>query len=67
MIGNPTRHSKDILRKAKGNDLDQVHSDQMVLKRSGGGGWSLLSKAKSLKINSKKTLRLESALIRWFS
>jgi hypothetical protein len=25
-------HSRDILQKAKGDLLDQVHSDQMVLK-----------------------------------
>jgi hypothetical protein len=31
-LGNPTRHSRDVLRKAKGDHLDRVHSDQMVLK-----------------------------------
>ncbi len=34
IIRDPTMHSRDILRKAKGDHLDQVHSvysDQMVL------------------------------------
>ncbi len=34
---------------------------------SGGGGWSILSEAKSLKTNSKKTISLESTQIRRFS
>jgi hypothetical protein len=28
----PTMHSREILLQAKGNHLDRVHSDQMVLK-----------------------------------
>ncbi len=28
----PTKHSRDILHKAKEDHLDRVHSDQMVLK-----------------------------------
>jgi hypothetical protein len=31
-LGNPTKHSWVILRKAKGDHLDRVHSDQNVLK-----------------------------------
>jgi hypothetical protein len=50
--GSPTGHSWDILHKAKGDHLDRVHSDKKVLemiRASGRGGWSLLSKARSLK------------------
>jgi hypothetical protein len=43
---------KDILHKAKGDHLDRVHSDQMVLQMIGGGDWSFLSEAKSPKTNS---------------
>jgi hypothetical protein len=32
LIKGPNMHSRDILRKAKGDHLDRVHSDQMVLK-----------------------------------
>ncbi len=31
IIRDTTMHSKDILRKAKGDHLDRVHSDQIVL------------------------------------
>jgi hypothetical protein len=51
--GNPTRHSSDILHKAKGDHLDQVHSDQKVLATFRRGSWSLLSEAKSLKTSSR--------------
>ncbi len=30
---DPTIHSRDILRKVKGDHLDQVHVDQMVLEK----------------------------------
>jgi hypothetical protein len=30
-IRDPTMHSRKILRKAKGDHLDCIHSDQMVL------------------------------------
>ncbi len=36
-------------------------------RRSGGRGWSFLLEAKSLGTNSKKTGRLESTQISWFS
>jgi hypothetical protein len=29
-LGNPTEHSRDILRKAKGDHLDRVLSDQVL-------------------------------------
>jgi hypothetical protein len=32
LIGDPTMHSRDVLRNAKGDHFDRVHSDQMVLK-----------------------------------
>jgi hypothetical protein len=32
----PTKHSKNILLQAKGDHLDQVHSDQVVLEMIGG-------------------------------
>ncbi len=32
----PTMHSKDFLLQAKGDHLDQVHSDQVVLEMIGG-------------------------------
>jgi hypothetical protein len=67
VIKGPSMHSKDKLRKAKGDHLDRVHSDQMVLKMTGRGGWSFLLEAKSLKTNSKKTIRLNSTRTRWFS
>jgi hypothetical protein len=35
LLGNPAMQSRDILRKAKGNHLDQVHSDQKVLEMIG--------------------------------
>jgi hypothetical protein len=36
----PTMLSRDILLQAKGDNLDQVHLDQMVLEMIRGGGWS---------------------------
>ncbi len=32
----PTMHLKDILLQSKGDHLDQVHSDQVVLEMNGG-------------------------------
>jgi hypothetical protein len=32
ILGVPTMHSRGILLQAKGDHLDQVHLDQMVLK-----------------------------------
>jgi hypothetical protein len=52
---------------ARGAHLDRVHSDQVVLEMIRGRGWSLSSEAKSLKTSSKKTVKLESTQIRWFS
>ncbi len=36
----PTMHSRDILHQTKGDHLDRVHSDRMVLEMIWGGGWS---------------------------
>jgi hypothetical protein len=36
----PTMCSGDILHQAKGDHLDRVHSDQIVLEMIKGGGWS---------------------------
>ncbi len=47
-------HSSAILGKAKEDHLDHD-----------GGGWSLLSEVKSLKPNSKKTVRLKFTQIIW--
>jgi hypothetical protein len=58
--------SRDILRKAKGDHLVRVHSDEKVLEMIRWEGWSLLSEAKSLKL-AQGTIRFESTEIRWFS
>jgi hypothetical protein len=47
-----TMHSEDTSCKAMGDHLDQVHSDQKVLKTIRRGGWSFLSETKSLRTNS---------------
>jgi hypothetical protein len=36
----PTMCSRDILHQAKGDHLDRVHSDQMVLEMTCRGDWS---------------------------
>jgi hypothetical protein len=59
-------HSRDMLRKAKGDHLDQVHSDQKILEmiRHGEDGPCY---RRPRVTNSKKTVGLESNQIRWFS
>jgi hypothetical protein len=39
-ILRPTMRSRDILHQSKGDQLDQAHSGQMVLKMIRQGGWS---------------------------
>ncbi len=57
-----TMHSRNILLQDKGNHLDRVHSDQMVLEMIRQGRLvrysSSSAEAKSLKIRVKGTVRL---------
>ncbi len=55
------------MRKAKGDHLDRVYLDQMVLEMMRRGRLVLVIGAKSLITNSRKTISLESTQIRWFS
>jgi hypothetical protein len=62
---NPTTHSRDILRKAKGDHLDRVHLDQKVLKMISGEAGSCYWRPKVSK-PAQGTFRHESTQIRWF-
>jgi hypothetical protein len=67
VIRDPTMHPRDILRKAKGDHLDRVHSDHTVLELIRRERLVFFSEAMSLKTILKKTIRLESTQIRWYS
>jgi hypothetical protein len=58
-------HSRNMLRNAKGDHLEHVHSDQMVLEIIRWGRLVLFIGGQGR--SSKKTVRLESTQIRWFS
>jgi hypothetical protein len=55
-------------RQTKGDYQGQVHSEQMVLRRSGGGGWIAVAKRHSRKeYNSSGTTWLKSTQVIRFS
>jgi hypothetical protein len=62
----PTRHSVDILHKAKEDHLDRIHSGQNVLKMIRHGRLVLMIGGKESKKLAHGTIMLESTEIRWF-
>jgi hypothetical protein len=58
-------HSRDILCKAKGDHIDQVHSDQKVLEMIRQGKLGPCYYRPRVSKLTQGTIRLESTQIRW--
>jgi hypothetical protein len=63
----PTGHSRDTVRKAKGDHLGRIHSDQKVLEVIRWGEAGLCYPRLRISKLAQGTIRLESTQIRWFS